>query len=209
MPRRPRRSRPPPKRRRQLPERCAGANVLQNRQQPLLPALHLEVRRGARKARFCGAGVRSRPCSNPLVRGAPMPHQSESEMESTTARSFEHALDDLYGLATQPPTGFGVIDEPWADAPTQMLPASYESGGLDAVALFEGVQVGAPSAAAREIGLLAEIASPMVAPTSARRDAPTMQIRPPAPQLSNESLIMIIAIGGAAALVAIFMAWSH
>jgi hypothetical protein len=151
-----------------------------------------------------------------------MANQSESEMESMTADSFEHALDNLYGLSTQPPPGeFGAIEEPWFDEPTHLLHApeptrllhapeptrllhAHESTRLDAAALFEGLHVAAPSAASEEIGLLSNAASA----TARRRAAPTVHTRP-APPVPHESRIALIALAGAFALVGLLAVWSH
>jgi hypothetical protein len=63
---------------------------------------------------------------------------SERTLVYAAARgdSFLNALDDIAGLYTQRPPA---VDDPWADQPTVMAGAAYNSEALDARALFGDV----------------------------------------------------------------------
>jgi hypothetical protein len=144
-----------------------------------------------------------------------MANRSAREVESKMiATAFEHALDDLWGLATQPPPE--ALDEAWADDPTRMavpdeptrtvLLAGYASERLDAAALFGDLQTAPPAAAITTT--IAPLDFVAVTLPHARSIAPTVQIRRAA-RSSKESRLVAIAVVGALALVAVLAACNY
>ncbi len=126
-----------------------------------------------------------------------MAHRSKSERDSTmTVGGFEHALDHLHDLKTRP------LARPRAAPPGRM---AYESGRLDAAALFDDLPIVAPPA-------LAEVRASRVVVAGSVAPMPRPSSAPPLPyayarRASSESRLIPVAVLGALALVATLAAY--